>query len=394
MPSGRRYKPGVVPVTSLSRRRNIPAMTRRRLVRENTEQTEEYACAVHEMYQKAVVIGLLTRSNTVLAAALQFHQTTMQQLLEQLTHVPRPSLVCGDHDRIPFDNFSPSSFALRFRLSSKEVLLHVAECLRLPEQIGKHGYVASREDALGLCFARLATPLRLHDLATSIGLRWSGGKMSSILSATIDAILDVWNSRIQLDRRVFLQSNHERLLEFGAALCEAGAPIDTCVGFIDGTTVGINRPGGPTDNQRVVYSGHKRYHCLRYQALTTPDGMIVSFFGPVGGTFILRVPPYLLMPRIHRHSWLFWHHPVGASNDRTMTNLSQIEEVLSSSITRPGANPRLYIYGDKAYEGSPAIVAPSQLSASPGADDQMKKCRVSVENVFGSMKGEPAATLM
>ena len=82
-------------------------MTRRHLMRENTEQTEEYACAVHEMY-------------TVLAAALQFHQTTMQQLLAQLTHVPRPSLVCGDHDRIPFDNFSPSSFALRFRLSSKE----------------------------------------------------------------------------------------------------------------------------------------------------------------------------------------------------------------------------------------------------------------------------------
>ena len=36
--------------------------------------------------------------------------------------------------------------------------------------------------------------------------------------------------------------------------------------------------------QREVYSsGHKRHHGLRYQAVTTPDGIVVHMYGPVIG---------------------------------------------------------------------------------------------------------------
>ena len=49
---------------------------------------------------------------------------------------------------------------------------------------------------------------------------------------------------------------------FAQAIKDAGSPLDNCWGFIDGTTRPIDRP---VRNQSVVYSGHKRYHCLKFQ---------------------------------------------------------------------------------------------------------------------------------
>lgn len=52
------------------------------------------------------------------------------------------------------------------------------------------------------------------------------------------------------------------------------------VGFIDATFVGIARPEEDA-MQREVYNGHMRKHALKYQVVTTPNGLIVNFFGPV-----------------------------------------------------------------------------------------------------------------
>ena len=42
----------------------------------------------------------------------------------------------------------------------------------------------------------------------------------------------------------------------------------------------ICRPG---ENLRVVYNGHKRVHCLKFQSVVPPNnGMIANFFGPIG----------------------------------------------------------------------------------------------------------------
>ena len=52
---------------------------------------------------------------------------------------------------------------------------------------------------------------------------------------------------------------------FSAAIHAKGAPLDQCWGFIDGTIRPIARP---TRNQRIMYSGHKRTHCLKFQVCT------------------------------------------------------------------------------------------------------------------------------
>ena len=51
---------------------------------------------------------------------------------------------------------------------------------------------------------------------------------------------------------------------FSDAIHRRGAPLTSCIGFIDGTVRQITRP---TRNQRHVYSGHKRVHCLKFQVI-------------------------------------------------------------------------------------------------------------------------------
>ena len=49
---------------------------------------------------------------------------------------------------------------------------------------------------------------------------------------------------------------------FAEAVHEKGAPLTGCWGFIDGTPRPIARP---VRNQRIMFSGHKRTHCLKFQ---------------------------------------------------------------------------------------------------------------------------------
>lgn len=60
-----------------------------------------------------------------------------------------------------------------------------------------------------------------------------------------------------------------------------------CIGIIDGTLVGVSRPAR-CQSQLVMYNGHRRKHVLKFQGLTTADGIIVHIYGPIEG---------------HRHYW-------------------------------------------------------------------------------------------
>ena len=51
-------------------------------------------------------------------------------------------------------------------------------------------------------------------------------------------------------------------VRFSAVIHDKGAPLDNCWGFIDGTARPISRP---CRGQAVVFSGHKRTHCLKFQ---------------------------------------------------------------------------------------------------------------------------------
>lgn len=72
--------------------------------------------------------------------------------------------------------------------------------------------------------------------------------------------------------------------------------------------------GGNKSVQRSVYSGHKRGHCLIYQSVTTPDGLMFSLFGLLEGCQhdmnLLRQSKWndLLRDKLYREGTWFYIH--------------------------------------------------------------------------------------
>ena len=73
--------------------------------------------------------------------------------------------------------------------------------------------------------------------------------------------------------------NPPPLQMYADCIHQHGASLDNCFGFIDGTVRLIAKPG---TNQRILYSGHKWVHSLKFQALVIPNGLIAHLYGPVG----------------------------------------------------------------------------------------------------------------
>ena len=108
-------------------------------------------------------------------------------------------------------------------------------------------------------------------------------ELSLIISEVVD---DIYNrfKHLVTDLHLDLQT----MESYASAISAKGSPIDTCIGFIDGTVRPICRP---IDGQRLFYNGHKRVHALKFQSVTYPNGIIANMFGPVEGR---RHDAYLL----------------------------------------------------------------------------------------------------
>lgn len=158
-------------------------------------------------------------------------------------------------------------------------------------------------------------------------------------------------------RGSFLRARAEA---YGKAINEAGAPLDTCVGFIDCTKIMISRPGGHGSMQKSVYSGHKRKHCLIYQTLTTPDGLMFALFGP----------------------------EVGRRHDLTLYRESGWEQVLQDVLSVDGT--QYCIYGDCAYLLRPWMLCPYFRDlATPSQmafNSSMSAVRIAVEHNYKDLK--------
>lgn len=146
----------------------------------------------------------------------------------------------------------------------------------------------------------------------------------------------------------------ERLVTFTIAIQNRGAPLETCFGFIDCTLREIARP---IYGQEAVYNGWKRKHCLKYQAVVTPDGIIIHLYGPVEGT---------------KHDALVW-------------NESGLSDILERHAYAPDGTI-LQIYGDPAYPITEYLLSPF-AGAAIGGDEQhwnrtMSKVRIIVEWYF------------
>ncbi|XP_031338915.1 uncharacterized protein LOC116167616 [Photinus pyralis] len=157
----------------------------------------------------------------------------------------------------------------RNRISSK---LHTKSVFQVDKC-----FVCIGETALCIMLKRLTYPNRLKDLTVMFGLSPQSpsqiiNHMLSHLVAEYGHLLDNLQNNRWLDEG--------RLQYYAHAVQTKGGAIPNCWGFIDGTTRSICRP---TLDQEQYYSGHKRYHCLKYQSVLCPDGIIVSLKGGYPG---------------------------------------------------------------------------------------------------------------
>ncbi len=175
--------------------------------------------------------------------------------------------------RFSLNLFGASEFKKFFQFEKKDIET-LCKCLAIPE----HMYSKSRvtwTGIEGLCILlrRLAYPNHLCDLVPLFG--HSKTEMSEIMNEMLRFLCAAHKHRLNtitqpwVDHTVFCQ-----------AILAKGAVLANIFGFIDGTTVRICHP---STGQEEVFSGHKRYHVLKFQHVMMPNGIIAHSFGPFAG---------------------------------------------------------------------------------------------------------------
>ncbi|ETV78082.1 hypothetical protein H257_08290 [Aphanomyces astaci] len=137
-----------------------------------------------------------------------------------------------------------------------------------------------REEAMCVLLGRLAFPVRFHTMTKTFGR--SRSSLCDIFLHLVNELYARWGSLLFFNKKL-VAKNIDR---YCAAVASKGAPLSNVFGFIDGTkvqTCRITATGDGSNLQKQIYSGHKRIHCLNYQAVTAPDGICVHFFGPIEG---------------------------------------------------------------------------------------------------------------
>ncbi len=208
--------------------------------------------------------------------------------LHYCEHIPRPLTAQMGFDEVPLDMFTVRECATLFRFSSADELRHVAQLLGIPAVLpradSRHGYRAPGLSSFACMLARLVVPQRLSDLRRSLRLNWSEAKISSNINAIMLFLFDRWGGRVRFDHRFFV--DEQQCHHFAQCIRQARphCKLKNIVGVLDGTYVELDRPG---EMQMYFYSGYRGGHCLLFQGIVMPNGLITSMWGPFRGMVVL-----------------------------------------------------------------------------------------------------------
>jgi len=243
----------------------------------------------------------------------------------------------------------------RFKLSHMRRLLRV---LRFPKVMKTATrYKASGEEVLCLLLRRLAYPTTLPVLA------WECGRSTSAISELVQMGVDhIYETFEHLRDNRSLECWGPYFPRFARVIHRGGTsgrcPLTNCVGFVDGSNQRLSRPGR---YQHILYNGHKRCHCVKWQGIMLPNGIMPMPFGPINGR----------------------------NNDAFMLHESRLIPIMRRISRRLGQ--AYCLYGDPAYPLSRWMSAPFK-HAVLNADEahfntQMRRTRIPNEWGFGKIKG-------
>jgi len=134
----------------------------------------------------------------------------------------------------------------------------------------------SNELAISIVLARLSYPRKGEDLSGIFGR--SAAYISAVFNDVVEYLFLRYKGIIEWHPTI----TYERCRFFAAKLeHQSRTKTPGIWGFLDGTFRVICRP---TTGQRVFYSGYKKKHGFKYQALVTPDGILSSLMGPFEGS--------------------------------------------------------------------------------------------------------------
>jgi hypothetical protein len=104
---------------------------------------------------------------------------------------------------------------------------------------------------------------------------------------------------------LFFYPSDEELNDFANAFAAQGVP--DAIKFWAVIDVKKHQITTPIMHQRAIYSGHKRIHCMKYQTLESPNGLIlhcsVGDDGRRGDGYVLRKS--VLIPFLRQHTIVF-----------------------------------------------------------------------------------------
>jgi len=251
--------------------------------------------------------------------------------------------------------FSTEQSLSLFRFKPAD-LGRAAHLLEVEGGSSRRRYRAPAVESLCVVLRRLSSPARWWDLEPLFGR--SSSSLSEIFYETMERLDERWRDALCTWRGDLMV---QRAPTYAQCVLDKGGGLDNCVGFIDGTGLFVARPGGGL--QRSVYSGHKRTHMLKFQTVTTPDGLLFHLFGPMEG---------------RRH-------------DITMYREAGMDDILEAGLSIDGV--QYCLYGDKAYLLRPwmQVAFPEPVDGEQDADEEeqntnMAAVRVSVEWGYKEVK--------
>jgi hypothetical protein len=205
-------------------------------------------------------------------------------------------------------------------------------------------------DALCMMCFKYAWPMRL---GTMVRIFYSStSRMSRIISSLRSLLFKHFSHHLKHPAPLSLET-----LETFCAAVRQKSGLSICFGFIDGTVRPVCKP---SVLQGSCYNGKDRVHALKYQALTTPDGMFLQLAGP-------------------------WP---GARHDQHMVKSSGLVNYIAD-LPRRHDGAMFVVYGDQGYASGPGIETPyfdDAVNAAHAAyNDAMSSSRICVEWAFGGI---------
>lgn len=216
-------------------------------------------------------------------------------------------------------------------------------------------------EALCILLARFRSAGDQYDLQKDYCRTQSA--ISEVVNELCEYLNRRWSHLLDFDHEHLL--SRKNLSRYARAAYRHGAPIRTIWGFIDCT---IRAMCHPTWFQRQGYSGHKKVHALKYQAVVLVNGIIAHLFGP----------------------------EVGRHNDNHLLATSGLLEKCAEHAIHPNTHAtlpplqrRFQLFGDPAYGISPLLMSPFARNQRTEEELEwnvaMASVRIEVEHAFGGV---------